>query len=871
MVGIVIVAHSEELARAIKVLTEQLVPREVRIAASGGIDDPEHPYGTDALDIQEAIASVYSDDGVVILMDMGSSLLSAGLAVELLPEEQRMKVLLCEAPLVEGAIAAAVCAAGGGTLSEVIAEACGALAAKASELGAGKPGPGEKSIVEELKVTAGKPQGQEKTAGSQKAEICGETTTVAVQNPLGIHARPAALFVTTAARFQAEVTVHNVSRNSGPVSAKSINCITMLDVKQGHSIAITASGPDAKEALKALTALVKGNFGEQREVNEYTEALKRAQRPQKPSPKGRKRPATGAVPPGMLKRGDAIRGIPASPGITIGPAFFLRHRTSLIPQREAEDPGEEWLCLKKALGAAEQQLAAIRTRVSVHAGEYEASIFDAHLLTLRDPALLESVREGIFTRRLSAACSWQLATDELIDRYRTAESPLIRLRGADLSDVKTRVLTLLLGSQALSLEPAEPSILLASDLSPSDTVRLDPEQIKGICTAAGGATSHSAILARALGIPMVVGAGPAILRLDAGTPLVLDGNEGLLLVDPAAIKQYREKQREWKRSRESFKAQSRKPAVTLDGRRIEVFANIGSAAEVKPALRLGAEGIGVLRTEFLFMGRINPPSEEEQLASYSEIAQLLGSRPFIIRVLDAGGDKPLPYLELPLCANPFLGLRGIRVLLKHPPLFKTQLRAVLRASPGHRIKLLFPMVSSVEEVRRAKAMLLEVKEELSRSSIPFDPSLEVGIMVEVPSAVATADRLATEVDFFSIGTNDLIQYVMAADRTNAQFSTLSDALQPALLRMIRQTVSAAREAFIRVGVCGEMAGDVLAVPVLLGLGIDELSMSPQAIPEVKAAIAKLTTAQAEKIARSAVEFDTAEEVREFVKNQLGEG
>jgi len=886
MVGIVIVAHSEELANAIRVLTEKLVPGGVKIAGAGGINDPLNPYGTDPLKIREAISSVYSKDGVLVLMDMGSSLMSAEVALELLPSGEKENVLLCEAPLVEGAIAAAVCARGGCTLSEVAAEARGALEAKALHLGKARTsGAGDVTVSTKTSrddVLVGK-YPEERKIPIEKSRIrpeeYQERIKLTIKNPLGIHARPAARFVTTAAGFQADIMIKNLSRDTDFVSAKSINSVTMLDVRQGDSVLIIASGPDAGKAIRALTKLVEEEFGEpdsctaiswkippaDRAMEQERSYVRKEDRffTETPSPAKEKYSETRDIKARMI-----FKGVPASPGIATGKAFFPRPIESSIPLRKPDDPEQEWNRITKALDAAEGEIKSTRVDVSATAGEYEASIFDAHLLILRDPVLVELVRKHIFEKRLNAEQAWQLGTDEFLNNYLSSESRNLRLRGADLSDVRTRVLASMLGKEAISFEPDEPSILIASDLSPSEIARVDPEKITGICTSAGGVNSHSAILARAIGIPMVVGVGPEILRIDPETPLALDGNEGLLIAEPPLIEKYRKLQKRVVEDHKRLEEEGKKPALTIDGKKIEVLANIGSIPEGKLAIKFGAEGIGVLRTEFLFMRRLIPPSEDEQFDFYKKIATLISPRPLTIRALDAGGDKNLPFLELKPEPNPSLGLRGIRVLLRQTSIFKTQLRAILRISSGFKTRVLLPMVSTVDEIKGARALLREAQEELSASGIPFDKSIEVGIMVEVPSAAILAERLAGEADFFSIGTNDLVQYVLASDRTTTYPPSLNDPLQPAVLRLIHQTISVAHSAGIRAGVCGEMAGDIIAVPILVGLGIDELSMSPRAIPQVKETIRKLTTAKAGEIAASALKIDTPEEIRKFVRNEL---
>jgi phosphocarrier protein FPr len=404
-------------------------------------------------------------------------------------------------------------------------------------------------------------------------------------------------------------------------------------------------------------------------------------------------------------------------------------------------------------------------------------------------------------------------------------------------------------------------VLAAGDLTPADLARVDLGNVLGICAAFGGATSHGAILARAAGIPAVMGLGPEILRIADGTMLAVDGGEGTVLVDPPDLEELRARERSWKAGRDRGLRAARKPAVTRDGVRVTVEANLGGARQAGYALRAGAEGVGVLRTEFLFLDRERPPSEEEQLETYRGIAGDLEGLPLTVRLLDAGGDKPLPYLDLQREANPCLGVRGVRLLLDAPDLLETQLRAVLRAGADYPVRLLVPLVSSVIELRQVKELLAAQEDMLREEGLPAAEKLPVGVMIEVPAAALAADPLAGEADFFSIGTNDLAQYVMAAERGNPRVSGLCDALHPAVLRMVAGTVAAGERAGIPVAVCGEIAGDPAAVPVLLGLGVRELSMNPSSIPPVKGTIARLSVPDTERLAAQALEAESADQVR----------
>lgn len=837
MIGIVIVSHSKQLAEGVRELAEQMVQGKVPLAVAGGIDDSENPLGTDAIQVHQAIASVYSDEGVIVLMDLGSALMSAEMALEFLPKERRDNVRLCEAPIVEGAIAAAVAAATSSDIEQIIAEARGALAAKAAQLGVANNPPSLSSHEQPVSNLV-----------STEAEHKTKEIRLTIRNRLGLHARPAARFVATAVEFQSQLRVRNLTRNTEFVRADSINQVATLGARQGHELAIAAQGSDADQALAALQALVSANFGEDDTAIESQ---------------------TAAPQIGINQEGELV-GIPASPGIAIAPVILYSPKPIKVAEHRVDAPQAEWQRLQVAMQTARQQIQALRLQTANQVSANQAVIFDAHMLFLEDPVLNDAVYQSIFEQHLNAEAAWANAMDELATTYSTLEDSYMQARTADVVDVKQRVLRQLAGTDATTLELSQPAILVAMDLTPSDTAQLDPTKVLGICTALGSATSHSAILARTLGIPAVVGVGPEVLHLVDGTRLALDGESGKVWVepDPNILDTLQVKRDARIAAQQQARTMANHPAITRDRRRVSVLANIGGLADAKLALNLGAEGVGLLRTEFLYLERTASPTEEEQLVVYQEIAQAMGTRPLIIRTLDVGGDKPLPYLGLQQEANSFLGWRGIRFCLDHPDVLKTQLRAILRASPGHQLKVMFPMIATVAEVQAAKAILAQVQTELRQASIPFEQSMEVGIMVEVPAAVAMADHLADEVDFFSIGTNDLSQYIMACDRTNPRVASLADALHPAVLRMIQQTVQAGHKAGIWVGLCGELGADPLAVPILLGLGLDEVSLNPQAIPTFKQAVTQLKVSEAEAIAQAALQLDSAAKVRAALSHYL---
>lgn len=832
MVGIVIVSHSKRLAEGVRELVEPMVQGKVPLAVAAGTDDAQNPLGTNAMQVYQAIASVYSEEGVLVLMDLGSALLSAEMAREFLPPEQQKKVHLCAAPLVEGAIAAAVAAAAGKDIRGIIAEAQEALLSKTTQI--------------DIASTQEQSQSNAQTASKE--------IKLTVRNKLGLHARPAAKFVACATQFQSQIKVRNLTKGSNFVRADSINQVTMLGIRQGHEIAITATGGnDADQALAALQALVESNFGEN-DTTPTSHAL----------PLASPQPAQNLT---VSNSCSCLQGIAASAGVAIAPSLQWKKTTVVwhhaaplrLQEYHVENPEQEWQRLQTALQVARQEIQALLAHCAIQIDDAEAAIFDAHLLFLEDPVLLETVRERILTLHLNAEAAWQAVIEEIASNYHRLEDPYLQERVADVKDVGQRVLRILSGSTITTVDIPTPAIIIAKDLTPSDTASLDRTKVLGICTTAGSATAHSAIVARSLGIPAIAGLPSEILQIADGTLLAMDGETGQVWIEPEpqtiAALQAKQNARQLAQQQTAVKTHP-----------IRVLANIASLEDAQQALSVGAEGVGLLRTEFLYLHRSTIPSEEEQLAVYQAIAQTLGRHPLIIRTLDVGGDKPLPYLDMQAESNPFLGWRGIRLCLDRPQILQTQLRAILRASSGHQVKIMFPMIATVAEIQAAKAILAQAQTQLRQAGICFDEKIQIGITIEVPSAVAIADQLATEVDFFSIGSNDLSQYVMAADRTNPQVASLADALHPAVLRMMQQTIQAARAAGIWVGLCGEIAADPLAAPIILGLGLDEVSLTPAAIPGFKQAIARFTMSQAQAITAVALQQDSAAKVRALVSS-----
>lgn len=562
-----------------------------------------------------------------------------------------------------------------------------------------------------------------------------------------------------------------------------------------------------------------------------------------------------------------LTGVPASNGIAIGPAFLFAEEDLTYNRRNIANLDGEWSRLETALATAKVELTQLQQQAAEKVGAAEAAIFDAHALFLEDPDLLETARNLLESLWVNIEAAWMDASEEVAAQLDAMEDEYFRARAADVRDVARRVLRILLGHPSQELELQQPSIVIARDLTPAETVHLDKSLVLAFCTAAGGATSHTAILAKALGLPAVVGVGDKLLTLRPGTIIIIDGSSGKVILQPdgETERMYRGR---WERANDEAsleKQAARQPVVTRDGRQVEVVANIGSVEEAAAALDFGAEGVGLLRTEFIYLSRDHAPDEEEQLDAYRAILATIGSHPVVARTLDVGGDKELPYLDLGHEANPFLGVRAIRLCLEHADLFRTQLRALLRASPGHDLRIMFPMIATLEEVRRARAFLAAVRADLEAEDKPVAENIQVGIMVEIPSVAAMADHFAPLVDFFSIGTNDLTQYTMAADRTNQKLAYLTDACHPAVLRQIRQVIDAGRAAGIWVGLCGELAGDPDAAPVLLGLGLDEFSMAPSSIPRAKRILRQWSQTAARQLAEKALALDSAEAVRQLVR------
>ena len=651
-------------------------------------------------------------------------------------------------------------------------------------------------------------------------------------NANGLHARPAAVFAQAAKGFSSSIYLHKQTQSA---NAKSLVAIMALQTSKGDSLQVSAAGEDAEAAIRTLVALLLEGCGET-----VTAAVEVAE------------------PAAPVSSATLLRGVCASPGSAFGQVVQVAEPALNIPETGGGEAFER-AALARGLRAATEALQALQAKA---AGSAQAEIFRAHQELLEDPTLLDQAY-ALLAEGKSAAFAWNSATVATARLFEGLGKTLLAERAADLADVGQRVLKLILGVPERAWDLPECAILIAEQLTPSQTAGLDTSKVLGFVTVAGGATSHVAILARALGLPSICGVPSQVLALANGKRVLLNADKGELHLEPnlAEIEQLQAVRQQQKLRLQREVAQASLAAITRDGHHIEVTANVASLQEVQQSLTLGGEGVGLLRSEFLYLDRNRAPSPEEQAGTYSAIARALGTeRNLVVRTLDVGGDKPLAYVPMESEANPFLGLRGIRLCLERPELLREQFRAILASAGLARLHIMLPMVSLLSELHLARRMLEEEALALGLTELP-----KLGIMIEVPSAALMADVFAPHVDFFSIGTNDLTQYTLAMDRDHPRLASHADSFHPAVLRLIAGTVKAAHAHGKWVGVCGALASETLAVPVLIGLGVDELSVSVPLIPSIKATVRELELLDCQLIARQVLGLEEAEQVREALR------
>ena len=563
-----------------------------------------------------------------------------------------------------------------------------------------------------------------------------------------------------------------------------------------------------------------------------------------------------------------LNGIAASNGIVIAKAYRLIEPDLTVSKKSIEDTEAELARLDNAVKKAQSELEAIREKVKVEQGEDKAAIFDAHILVLNDPELLGAVQEKVKSENINAEFALREIADMFITMFEQMDNEYMKERAADIRDVTKRVISHLLDVQIPNPSMiSEEVIVVAEDLTPSDTAQLNRDFVKGFTTDIGGRTSHSAIMARSLEIPAVVGTKQATGSIQNGDIIILDGLKGEVHINPTPelIEEYEKAAEAYAQQKLEWAKLVNEKTVTADGHHVELAANIGTPNDLSGVISNGGEAVGLYRTEFLYMGRENLPSEDEQFESYKAVLEGMEGKPVVVRTLDIGGDKELPYLDLPKEMNPFLGFRAIRLCLEEKDIFRTQLRALLRAPVYGNLRIMFPMIATLDEFRAAKAILEEEKAKLVQEGVQVSDSIQLGIMVEIPSTAVIADQFAKEVDFFSIGTNDLIQYTMAADRMNERVSYLYQPYNPAILRLVKMVIDAAHKEGKWAGMCGEMAGDELAIPLLVGLGLDEFSMSATSILRARSQIKTLSLTDMQELAGKALQMQTASQTVELVK------
>jgi phosphoenolpyruvate-protein phosphotransferase (PTS system enzyme I) len=566
-----------------------------------------------------------------------------------------------------------------------------------------------------------------------------------------------------------------------------------------------------------------------------------------------------------------LLGKPASNGIAIAKAYRLIEPDLTVKKTSIEKVEEEVSRFRSAVEQSKEELEAIRDHAKEHLGEDKAEIFEAHILVLSDPELLTAIEDKISSESVNAEFALKEVSDMFVTMFEQMDNAYMKERAADIRDVTKRVLSHLLGVQLPNPSLiSEEVIIIAEDLAPSDTAQLNKTYVKAFTTDIGGKTSHTAIMARSMEIPAVVGTKTATKEIEHGDLVIVDGIKGEVHVNPTpeVVEKYKKEQAAYEEQKKEWAKLLHEKSISADGHQIELAANIGTPDDLEGVINNGAEGIGLFRTEFLYMGRTELPSEEEQFEAYKTVLEKMEGKPVVVRTIDIGGDKELPYLNLPKEMNPFLGFRAIRLCLEEQEMFRTQLRALLRASVYGNLKIMFPMIATLDELRQAKAILSEEKEKLVSEGVQVAEQIEVGMMVEIPSTAVIADQFAKEVDFFSIGTNDLIQYTFAADRMNERISYLYQPYHPAILRLVKMVIDAAHKEGKWVGMCGEMAGDEIAIPILLGLGLDEFSMSATSVLKARSQIRQLNKAEMEQLANNVLQLATTDEVIQAVQKAI---
>ncbi|MGD8150039.1 phosphoenolpyruvate--protein phosphotransferase [Ornithinimicrobium sp. Y1694] len=844
MIALVVVSHSHALAQAAVALASEMAPPDgapaIEIAA--GLD--ETTLGTDAAAVSEAItraAEAAGGDGVLVLLDLGSAVLSAEMALEFVDPQVAEQVRLSPAPLVEGLVQAVVSAAAGADLDTAAREARAGLAAKAAQLGEEDAGEGSGRGGPGGDLSAG---GADAGSGEDHEPPTGPSVELSVVGEHGLHARPAARVVGCVAPYGPEtvVSVRNLSTGGPAVDALSLSGLATLGALQGHVLEATASGPRAQEVLNDLVELAAQAFGDHPAPAEPLADVEATS------------PATSTEP------GIAGSGLEAA----IGPV--VRVDVDLDPDdRPAKDPETEQRTVRDAVDEAVERLGELAEQARRHLGTGQAEVFDAHALLLRDPELTRRVDDGI-EAGASAARAWADAISATAAGFEELDDAYQRERAQDVRSIGERVLRILLGVE--EPEAIGEGVLVVDELDPAMAIALDATAVRGVLTTRGGATGHGVLIATARGMPVLTGRSE-LAEVAAGTVVGMDARSGRVEIDPSpeVVAHFEELLRVRREERERAMAGAGEPVRTTDGTEVQVEANVSSLATARLGASMGADGSGLVRTEAVFGQWRQAPTVAEHQEVYAAIADAMAPHPVTIRTWDVGGDKPLPFIRTVTEENPFLGARGLRAFATEPDALLDQLEAICRVAVDHRVQVLFPMVTTREDVRLAMDLLRRAAERAGLEGIP--PELAVGIMIEVPAAALRA-RVLTEgtgLDFVSIGSNDLSQYVLAAERGNPELAAWSDNLEPAVLRMIQEVADSVAEG-IDVAVCGAMAGDPEIAGLLVGLGVRQLSVSPAAVPIVKERLRTGSLADYENLADRALACADAAEVRALLQSSV---
>ncbi len=848
MFSIVIVSHSRKLAESLASLASEVSSVKIPVAYSGGAGGSSDLSGTDATDILYAIESVYTTEGVIVFTDIGSSVLSAEFALDLLDEEKKEHVYISKAPLVEGVLSAAVQCASGSDADFALSEAEMSLSMKGNE------------YVPSAGASAGDPAAEKKVLTASAENQVNQNQKKITRNFIimtihGLHARPASAFVRAVCASGCAAEVTNTTTGKGPANGKSLNQLASLEILAGHEISVTAEGNNPEKLIKELSVLIDNNFGEGTGTGGVIENT------------GVKQAESGKGAPRSLYENPGISGkeFAFSEGIGIGPVYVLPEFSIEVPIEYTDDTAEAIEFLEGAVLKVKKCIAVKMEKLILNRKNDEADILNAHLAILGDPDLMDKSINLIKDNKYSPSCAFSKCAVEIIKRYKEMADPYMRMREADVRDVSHQVLSILEalpshreeasdGLSGLYDAVPEGSVIVSSDITPSAVLKLYNKKAAGLILSRGSTLSHAAIIARALGIPGIGNCGK-IHEMKNGDMVAVDGYSGEVFINPlkkitGSLLLKKEKHQE---VTAHLLDAAGKDAVTKDGIHIPVYANISTAEEAEIASLKGADGIGVIRSEFLFIHSEKEPSETGQYNYFHSIFTAMNGKPVTVRTFDIGGDKRVPFVGIPEEENPYLGRRGIRLYDANPDIIKRQLRAILKAGAGHNIRLMLPMVSKQSEVIKFRCFLNDVHTELEKGDIPHLWPIPLGIMIETPSSVVMAEEMALVSDFFSIGTNDLTQYIMAAERGSADLASWADPFDPAVLRSIKMAAEAGQKRGIPVSLCGEMGADPDAVGLILGLGISSISAGPDRIPLIKHIISGISIKDSEKIALEIIE------------------